>query len=60
MESKTIKQEQLTSECWGVQVWGPQGCEKCEYKDHDDCGGKEIRVSGKNSNGFKVPLTSST
>jgi len=59
MESKTINQGQLTGECWGVQAWGVEGCEKCEYKNSEDCGGKEIRRTGKNSKGFKIPLTSS-
>ena len=47
----------MTDECWTVQFQGLKACETCPLKDTDDCGGKEIRKTGKNSKGYKVPLT---
>jgi hypothetical protein len=56
MDIKIVKQSDLTSECWSVQVWGLQYCEKCEFKDTDECGGKRIREFAQNENGRLVPL----
>lgn len=53
---KTIKQNELTGECWFVQVWGTEKCKTCEFRDSEDCGGQEIRKTGKNEKGHKVPL----
>lgn len=56
LEVKTINQNQLSSECWFVQFWGLERCETCEYKNKRDCGGKNIRKTGKNKLGYTVPL----
>ena len=56
MQAKTINQNEMTAECWGVQFDGLAACERCEYKDTPDCGGQEIRKTGKNSKGFSLPL----
>jgi len=46
----------LTSECWLVQFYGREYCEMCSRRDTDDCNGKEIRKTGKNSKGVTVPV----
>jgi len=56
METKTINQSHLTSECWTVQFWGLNQCETCEARDTSDCGGQKIRQTGKNENGYSVPV----
>jgi len=50
---KIIKQGDLSSECLIVQMFGTSSCASCEYKNRD-CGGKEIRKTGKNSKGLDV------
>lgn len=62
-KSREINQDELTQECWIVQVWGLDRCGDCEYfgtdkKPHKECGGKLIRRTGKNMKGFTVPLGS--
>ncbi len=52
----TIDQSRLTSECWEIQFKGLEACEDCEYLNTDECGGKEIRESGKNAKDYKVPI----
>lgn len=42
-EVKVIKQSILSSECWLIQMSGLKACERCEYKNKKECGGKEIR-----------------
>lgn len=54
--TRKINQAQLTSECWDVQFWGLSQCGSCKVKDTPDCGGKEIRKTGKNKDGFAVPV----
>ena len=54
MQTKQVEQGKLSSECWGVQIWGTERCEDCEFKDTEDCGGQEILRTGKNEKGFKV------
>jgi len=54
---KTIQQSDLTAECWLVQFHGIEYCLRCEYKDTDKCGGKEILKTGKNEKGKPVPLS---
>ena len=56
MESKTIKQSELSSECWSIQMWGKEACETCNIKDTSECGGATIRKTGKNEKGMEVPL----
>ena len=43
VEIKTMKQSDLNSECWLIQMWGIKSCETCEALNTDECGGKEIR-----------------
>lgn len=52
--TKTIKQSDLSSECFMVQMFGTGQCETCGDKDADECGGKNIRQTGKNSIGKEV------
>ena len=56
MESKIIKQNDLSSECWNVQIWGFKRCEKCKFRYSKKCGGLKIRQTGKNELGKKVPI----
>ena len=60
MEPKivTIKQNELTAECWLVQFQGFSACETCEVKDTKECGGSNIRKTKKNEKGFSIPLKS--
>lgn len=58
---RLVPQDQMTAECWFVQAWGLDYCKTCEYygtekKPHRECGGKNIRKTGKNEKGFSVPL----
>jgi hypothetical protein len=54
---KTIHQNNLSSECWMVQINGLKECETCEFKGKRDCGGKNIRKTGKNALGLTVPIS---
>lgn len=56
MKTTTIRQSELSAECWNIQVWGIEACENCEVKGTDECGGKNIIKTGENEKGFKVPL----
>jgi len=47
---KKIKQKDLTSDCWMVQIWGIDYCSgngnpasACEYLGTEECGGERIR-----------------
>lgn len=53
---KTVKQNNLSSECWMVQIYGASYCETCEYKNTRDCGGKNILKTGKNAKGLNIPI----
>lgn len=57
VETKIIKQADLTGECWLVQFRGLEACKTCEFKGTDQCGGKEIRKTLKNEKGILVPLS---
>jgi len=35
---------------------GLDACGKCPFRDTEDCGGENIRKTGKNSRGVFVPL----
>ena len=52
----TARQGDLTSECWSVQLFGLEYCETCQFRDTPKCGGKDIRRTGKNSKGVRVPI----
>jgi len=54
--AKSVNQADLTSECWSVQIWGMDYCWGCEFRDTQDCGGIEIRKTGKNQRGKFVPI----
>ena len=54
--ARSIPQSELTAECWLVQMSGLDRCDKCEFVNTSDCGGQDIRETGKNEKGFKVPL----
>ena len=56
MKTRIIPQNQMTGECWSVQMGGLEACEKCTYKDTEDCGGENIRKIGKNRGGYVVPI----
>ena len=40
---RTMKQSDLTSGCWLIQMFGISSCETCEVLGTDEYGGKEIR-----------------
>ena len=54
--TKTVHQNNITAECWLIQLYGLTACETCELKDTAECGGKNIRVTGVNEIGKKVPI----
>ena len=37
-----INQNELTSDCWLIQIRGLKACEECNLKNTEDCGGQEI------------------
>ena len=50
------EQSKLTSECWSVQLFGLDYCETCPLRDTPECGGRNIRRTGRNSKGVRVPI----
>ena len=56
MKMKQVKQNEMTGECWSIQIWGVDYCRKCEYLGTKECGGKRILKTGKNENGHRIPL----
>ena len=54
--AREVPRKQLSSECWTVQFEGLFACKRCKYKKSRECGGKNIRKTGKNAYGYKVPL----
>lgn len=58
MKTITVEQSKLTAECWLVQFWGRSACKTCEFRGTEDCGGRQIRKTGKNSQGIRVPVSS--
>lgn len=55
-QTRTIKQDKLSSECWMIQFQGLEACRNCPYKNTAECGGKAIRKTLMNEKGHKVPL----
>ena len=53
---KTVSQKNLSSECWMVQLNGLGYCKICKFKDTPNCGGQNIRKTGKNEHGLTVPI----
>lgn len=57
IEFETARSEpELTIECRSVQMKGLEACSDCILRDTPCCGGKRIRETGKNRNGFTVPI----
>lgn len=54
METKIMPQIKLTGECWIVQIQGLKACKACHYKNTEDCGGEDIRRTGKNEKGYEI------
>jgi len=53
---RQVRQSNLSAECMMVQVWGLDHCKTCEYKGTAQCGGQNIRKTGENEKGIKVPV----
>lgn len=58
MTFKKVRQQDLSAECWNVQVWGFDACNTCELLNTPDCGGQNIRRTGENSKGIPIPINS--
>jgi hypothetical protein len=56
VKAHSIRQEDMSGECWAVQFEGKDACKKCEFRGTKECGGKSIIKSGKNQKGKSVPL----
>jgi len=56
MVSKRVRQSNLSDECWDIQVWGTWKCDQCDMKGTEECGGRNVRETYKNSKGFGIPL----
>ena len=41
-------------ECWGVQINGLTHCQDCKWIGISACEGKDIRLTGYNSKGFRI------
>lgn len=57
---RKVNQSDLSSECFMVQVWGPDRCKTCEFQGKKDCGGQNILRTGHNEKGHLVPLADAT
>ncbi len=53
---KTVKQSDMSAECWSVQIWGKEHCKTCEFLNTRNCGGKKIRKTNMNEKGLQIPL----
>lgn len=42
MKTYTVKQRELTSDCWLIQIQGIEACKECDYWGTRDCDGKKI------------------
>lgn len=56
VQVRQVPQAALSPECWIVQFQGLAGCKSCGARNTDDCGGPEIRLTGRNELGFLVPI----
>lgn len=56
MRVRIIHSKNLSTECWLVQAWGLEYCQKCCRKNSKKCGGKRIIETGQNILGKKVPI----
>ena len=41
-------------ECWGVQINGLKHCQNCKWIGISACEGKDIRLTGYNSKGYRI------
>jgi hypothetical protein len=41
-------------ECWGVQINGLLFCQNCKWTGISACEGKNIRLTGFNSKGYRI------
>ncbi len=55
-QTRMVDQTEVSGECFYIQIWGSDYCADCIYRDHDECGGKDILKIGKNSLGYQIPL----
>ena len=52
---RKVETSNLTKdECWGVQINGLKHCQNCKWIGISACEGKDIRVSGYNSKGYRI------
>jgi len=59
LQTKWIREDDLTSECRRIQVFGPQACYSCEFREKpQQCNGVNIRKMGMNRKGHEIPLKS--
>jgi len=56
MKIWSVRQSDLTSECWLIQFQGLEACKTCEVLNTRDCGGKKIRKTLQNEKGIAVPV----
>ena len=54
MQARTVRQDNLSSECWTIQMFGLDACKTCKFKGKRDCGGKNIIRTLKNNKGIKI------
>ena len=52
---RVVNQALLTGECLMIQLFGQECCETCDAK-RSGCGGRDIRNTGRNRKGIKVPV----
>lgn len=43
VDTMIIPQAKLTSDCWGIQMRGLSACNRCEFLNTEECGGKALR-----------------
>ena len=48
-----VLQDDLTSDCWLVQIEGVSACEKCPDRDTDSCGGGKSLAASQQRRGAK-------
>jgi len=56
-QTKWVRQDDITDECWSIQVLGFQACYECKFRDKPyQCSGVNIRRVGMNRKGLEIPL----
>lgn len=51
---KSTPSRKLSSECWGIQMFGRKYCKTCPHRGTKECGGKRILKTGKNAKGYTI------